>query len=308
MKTVAFSVYDAFSDVPYGGSQGGIVLDAIDIDADARLLIAKQLGLPAVCFVMAYDDRTVTARFQSTEREYPMCGHGTICLMTQMIEMGVLNWNGAARIDVELDLPGTKADVEIYRRDDGRAVVMLDIVPPKFRLDDIDKNELAGLLGLDDDCFSQDLPIETAVGDFVHLVVPVKDLASMKAIVPNFSGITQYASAHGIETVVCFVMETEQSDHGVHVRDFCPAVGVPESAAAGTTNAALTSYLIRHGMVEPDAAGRIDIKAEQGMEIGRPSSIQSIVTIRNKEIERLQIGGVASKVIEGLLRLPKQEG
>jgi len=307
MKTVPFSLYDAFSDVPYGGSQGAIVLDAIDIDGDARLQIAKELGLPAVCFVSAFDDKSVTVRFQSTEREYPMCGHGTICLMTHMIELGVFSWNGRDRIDVELDLPSAKAAVEIHKRDDGRAIVMLDINPPTFRSSPEDITTLASLLGITTNDYHQSLPIEIAAGDFVHLVVPVTDLSVMSAIKADFSGIAQYCRAHGIETVVCFCMQTEQSNHNVHVRDFCPAVGVPESAAAGTTNAALTSYLIRHGLVRPDAEGHIDIKAEQGIEINRPSSLRSIVTMKGEKIERLQIGGVASKVIEGVLQVPVQE-
>jgi len=307
MKTVPFALYDAFSDVPYGGSQGGIVLDAGGIDAGARLQIAKELGLPAVCFVSAFDDKSVTARFQSTEREYPMCGHGTICLMTHMIELGVFSWNDGDRIDAELYLPSTKAVVEIYKRDDGRAIVMLDIKPPTFRAAPKDIITLASLLGIATNDYHQSLPVETAAGDFVHLVVPVRDLAMMAAIKADFSGIAQYCRANGIETVVCFCLQAEQSDHDIHVRDFCPAVGVPESAAAGTTNAALTSYLIRHGMVTPDEAGKIDIKAEQGIEINRPSSLRSIVTMKGKKIERLQIGGVASKVIEGVLQVPVEE-
>ncbi len=304
MSTVPFSIYDAFSDAPFGGSQGGIFMDAAGIDAEMRLLIAKELGLPAVCFVIACSDKSVTARFQSTEREYPMCGHGTICLMTHLIEIGILSWNDSERIDVELVLPTAVARVEIFRRPDDRAEVMLDIAPPDFRQDTLDLDMLASLLEITRDDFSRGLPVETAVGDFVHLIVPIKDLATMRAITPDFSAITQYCSAHGIETIACFSTEVEQPDHEIHVRDFCPAVGVPESAAAGTTNAALTAYLIRHGIVDKNTTGKIDFKAEQGLELGRRSSIRSVVSIEDGEIVRLQIGGVASKVLEGSMYLP----
>jgi PhzF family phenazine biosynthesis protein len=101
-----------------------------------------------------------------------------------------------------------------------------------------------------------------------------------------------------------FCTEVEQPDHKLHVRDFCPAVGVPESAAAGTTNSALTSYLVRHGIVRPDGDGKIVIQAEQGHEIGRPSSIRSVVSINDDSITRLQVGGVATRVMDGQLSVP----
>ena len=77
----------------------------------------------------------------------------------------------------------------------------------------------------------------------------------------------------------------------------------PESAAAGTTNAALTGYLIRHGIVRANGDGRIAVQAEQGHEINRPSSIRSVAFVENDGIARLQVGGVATKVADGALHL-----
>ena len=115
--------------------------------------------------------------------------------------------------------------------------------------------------------------------------------------------MTQFCQAHGIETVAVFCTEVEHSTSTIHVRDFCPAVGVPESAAAGTTNGALSSYLVRHGIVQENGDNQIVVLAEQGHEIGRPSSIRSVVTIQSGGIERLQVGGVATKIMDGQLHL-----
>ena len=304
MRAHPYAVYDAFTELPFGGSQAAIVLDAGDIDADMRLRIAKELGLPATCFVTAVSGTTVTARFVSTEREYPMCGHGTICLMTHLLEDGRLRWGADGKLEIDLILPTKKAPVEISRREDGRAMVMLEIDPPEFRNDQPDVKELASLLGLEAADIEQTLPIETAIGDFVHLVVPINGLANIQSITPDFSGITAYCRKHGFETIACYSRETVQPGCDIHVRDFCPAVGVPESAAAGTTNAALASYLIRHGLVHESKFGATIINAEQGLEIGRPSTIQSCAHLNNGVINRLQVGGVATKIIEGQLHVP----
>lgn len=304
MRTVPFAVYDAFSDTVFGGSQGGIVLEADGIDADMRLKIAKELGLPAICFVTSHSKNSITARFQSTEREYPMCGHGTICLMTHMIEQGLLDWKGRDRLDIELILPNTRTDVELHRHQDNRTLVMLGIEPPVFHGCPPDTEALTQLLGIPETSFNTDLPIEVAQGDFAHLIVPVKDLNSMQAITPNFPDIIQWCQKYGLETIACFCTQTQNHDHFIHVRDFCPAVGVPESAAAGTTNAALTSYLIRHKLVTEDKSGKISIKAEQGLEIMRPSSIQSSVLMKQGAIVHLQVGGIATKIFDGRLHIP----
>jgi len=221
-----------------------------------------------------------------------------------MVEIGVLNWNDSDRIDVELCLPSTTAAVEICRREDGRPLVMLDIQPPSFRQDTLDTEKLASLLGLSKQDYKQELPIETASGDFIHLVVPVKGLEAMRRINPDFGGLTQYCHENKVETVAVFCMEVEQPNKTLHVRDFCPAVGVAESAAAGTTNAALTSYLIRHGLLRKSGDGQIIVQAEQGIEIERPSSIHSVVSMNGRAIARLQVGGVATKVMDGQLYLP----
>ena len=304
MTTVPFALYDAFSDTAFGGSQAGVVTDAARLDADIRVRIAREVGAPATGFVTARRDDSISARFHSTLAEYPMCGHGTVCLMTRLLELGVLNWNGGNRIDVDLCLPTATAAVEIHRRKDGRPVVMLDIQPPTFRVDTLDLEELAALLGLRKEDYRQEFPIETVCGDFVHLVVPVNGLATMRRIAPDFTGLTRFWHEHGIQTVTVFCTEVERSDHTVHLRDFCPAVGVSESAAAGTTNAALTSYLIRHGIVRQNGGGRIVVKAEQGHEIERPSSIRSVASMNGDTMARLQVGGVATKVMDGQLHLP----
>ena len=304
MTTVPYALYDAFSDHAFGGSQAGLVSDAAWLDAGTRQRIATEIGAPATGFITASSDSSISARFHSTRMEYPMCGHGTISLMTRMIEQGIVSWNGADMIEVELILPTTTATVEIHRRHDDRPLVMLDIKPPVFRQDSLDLAQLADLLGLRMTDYRHEYPVETAAGDFNHLVVPVSGLEAMRRINPHFEGLTQFCKEHGVHTVAVFCTEVERAENALHVRDFCPLVGVLESAAAGTTNAALTSYLVRNGIVSANDEQPVVINSEQGHEIERPSSIRTVVSVNEGNIARLQVGGVATKFIDGELHLP----
>ena len=302
-RALPYALYDAFSETAFGGSQAAIVSDAGSLDDAVRSRIVREMDLPAVCFVTGVEGDRVTASFRSTVMELPMCGHGTVALMTRMIELGALDWRGGARIEVALSLPSGEAAVTLERRADGRPLVMLQVRPPAFRQDDLDLERLAHLLGLESGDFAAGRPVETAVGDFVHLVVPLRNLAAMRKAAPDFAGLTSFCRDHGLETVSLFSSEVERPGSTLHVRDFCPAVGVAESAAAGTTNAALAGYLIRHGLVRPNGDGRIEIQAEQGHEIGRPSTIRTLADLDGDAIVSLQVGGVATKVVDGLLHL-----
>ena len=303
VPALSIALYTAFSDTPLGGSPAGIVSEASDLDADTRHRIVREMGLPAIAFVEEADERSIAAEFRSTVMELPMCGHGTVALMTRMVEQGVLDWKGGERIRVTLRLSSGAAPVTLVRRGDGRALVMLEVRAPAWRADAVDPARLAGLLSLETSDLAAEHPVETALGDFVHLVVPVRDLAAMRRIAPDFDGLRSFCQAHGIETVAAFCSEVERPESTIHVRDFCPAVGVAESAGAGTTNAALAGYLVRHTLVRPNGDGRVEVRAEQGHEIGRPSAIFSLASVDGDAIVRLQVGGVSTKVEERLLHL-----
>ena len=302
MKAFPFALYDAFSATVFGGSQAAVITDAKTINTNDRQRIAREIGMPATAFIDDYSDDWIRVQFMSTVMELPMCGHGTICLLTHLLELACLQMDQQSTRQVELRLPHSTAIAESSLRGDDRYQIMLDIKPPRFEAPPPHTGGLLKVLGLQAGALANDLPLETARGDFIHLVVPLAGLEAMRAIEPDFNGMIEFCHAYGIETIAVFCSEVENSVNRIHVRDFCPAVGVSESAAAGTTNAALASYLVRHEMV-PTKTDIITISAEQGLELGRPSSIQSRVTLRDREIVRLQVGGVATRVLDGQVYL-----
>ncbi len=77
-----FDLYSAFTDSAFGGSHAGIIYDGEGLTTETMQQIAREVRAPATCFVMSAKDREVGVRFFSTAQEYPMCGHGTLALMT----------------------------------------------------------------------------------------------------------------------------------------------------------------------------------------------------------------------------------
>ena len=305
MASVPFALYDAFSETVFGGSQAGVVSDAANLDSQTRQQIAKEIAVPATAFITACSEQSISVRFHSPLTEYAMCGHGTICLMTRMVELDILRWDEYGKIEVDLHLQSSVSPVQLYRREDGRPVVLLDINLPKLSQQKLDKQILADLLGLSLRDFNPDNPLETASGDFVHLIVPLRDLEAMAKITPDFAGLTQFCNQQGLQTIAVFCTEVTREESDIHMRDFCPAVGVAESAGAGTTNAALATYLVHHNILKSAGNnGQIIIQAEQGIELKRPGFVRSVISMNGSSISRLQVGGVATKIIDGKLLLP----
>ena len=79
---VPFAMYDAFTDAPYSGSQAAIVSHASNISCESRAKIAREIGVPATAFVNEVSGNRIDVQFFSTVMELPMCGHGTVCLIT----------------------------------------------------------------------------------------------------------------------------------------------------------------------------------------------------------------------------------
>jgi trans-2,3-dihydro-3-hydroxyanthranilate isomerase len=68
--------------------------------------------------------------------------------------------------------------------------------------------------------------------------------------------------------VLLFCPETRHRENDLSVRVFAEYYGVPEDPATGSANGCLAGYLVKHRYFGQD---RINVRVEQGYEIGRPS-------------------------------------
>lgn len=287
-------LYASFSDTPTGGSPAGVVLDATGLSAEQMQSIATDVGAPATCFVTAVDASSVDVRFFSTITEYGTCGHGTIALATALVDTGAISLPEKG-LDLALRTPAGLARVRVRTTRVGRPEVMLALDTARFEsVDlDLDLDELVGALGIG----TEDLgptPIEQSPSDFMHLIVPVGSLSAIQRINPDFNRLEALCQYHGIETVAPFTTETINPWASVHCRDFCPAVGTDEAAATGTTNRAISAYLVRHGLAGLNTDGAHTVLAEQGHEMGRPSTVRTALVIEDGAVTSIQVGGGAT--------------
>lgn len=92
-----------------------------------------------------------------------------------------------------------------------------------------------------------------------------------------------------------FSPETYNSKNDLNVRDFADFYGIPEDAATGSSNGCLASYLVKYRYFENS---EINVRVEQGYEIGRPSLLFLKAGDDTGKIN-VHVGGKVVKIAQG---------
>jgi trans-2,3-dihydro-3-hydroxyanthranilate isomerase len=148
------------------------------------------------------------------------------------------------------------------------------------------------------------LPVQVVSTGVPQMMVPIRSLEEIRNL--DAGRLDVAALAHvwqTVETEFCFVFttQTERSEADVHVRLFAPTVGVPEDPATGSGNGALGAYLVRHRVI-PYKDSPVHIISEQGIEIGRPSTLYVEVEHIDGQPNIIRVGGQVVLVAEGIVK------
>jgi trans-2,3-dihydro-3-hydroxyanthranilate isomerase len=280
-------VFASFAASFDGGNPAGVVVSSQPLETRTAQRIASVLGMPTTGF--ALDDQATAAgaasvRFFTPEREIDACGHVTIALATALVESGIWRWGDETLVrtgagEFPLRLRQGKVEMEQGRR----------ILEPC----DLDWSDVEAALGPVRK--HPDLPLAIAGTGLRHLIVPLADVAALQEIVLHGVGVAALAKRAPADTICVWA---RASEHHFRMRDLCAAIGAIEEPASGTTSGALALYLAQ----QEQLAGR-ELVIEQGVEMGRPSRIELVLT----SSDRVTVRGEAKKVLEGTLWLPKSD-
>ena len=120
----------------------------------------------------------------------------------------------------------------------------------------------------------------------LDILLPVRDLAALERAEQNEGEVTRLSERYGVVGVHMFCPSTP--DAAAHCRNFAPLYAIPEEAATGTSNGALTYYLYSRGLTAAGAENRF----VQGEKMGKPSEILSRLTDGGDGV-KVQVGGRA---------------
>lgn len=284
---------DVFAERKYAGNQLAVVLDSGDLSTEQMLEITREMNYSETTFLLSSVERDggYDVRIFTPGAEVPFAGHptlGTAFVIRRYIVRKAVD-------TVRLNLGVGQIPVTFAREGDGEMLWMKQKSPDFGPV--IDATELADVLGLDITQIDTEFPVQEVSTGMWFIIAPLKGLDAVRQariVRDKYAGFMKGKQAVAI---LIFCPETYHDDNHLNVRVFVPCYGVEEDSATGSGNGCLAAYLARHSYF---GDGDVDIRVEQGYEIGRQSLLYLRAQRRDEKID-VHVGGKVVMVAEGQL-------
>jgi trans-2,3-dihydro-3-hydroxyanthranilate isomerase len=298
-----FLTLDVFTDQTFGGNPLGVFPDASDLPSDLMQRIAREMNLSESVFLGPPEgEGDARVRIFTPGVEVPFAGHPT--LGTAIYLASVLDGapdDGTRTLVLEENVGPVRVDVRLEAGEPTFARFTTALLP-EHRPSPVPREDLARMIGLEPSDLSTALQPEMVSCGLPYYVVPVASLDGVRRCVLDMSLWQRLVSAGWAHHVYVICMETESSDADVHVRMFAPGSGVPEDPATGSAAAALGGYL---SAADGSEAGSLRWTVEQGLEIGRPSTLHVEADRSGGTTTAVRVGGSAVFVGRGTMSVPE---
>jgi len=312
MRQYRFVQYDVFTDVPFGGNQLAVFLDAAGLSDAEMQSIAREMNYSETTFVLPATDVKAIRRVRifTPSAELPFAGHPTIGTTFALAYDKVVRTTDTLPIYLQLGI-GT-LPLDLFFEGEDLIFVWMHQPVPEFTPWSGDTERLVSALGLRPDDLAADLPVENGSAGLPFLFVPLRSLEALGRAEPGNSDLrTLLGPAETHIGVYLFSCELEHGEAVRRSRMFAPQVGVAEDAATGGAAGPFAVYLLRHSQIQPDQDGDVRISIRQGVEMGRPSLLKVGLTCEAGEagearvVRDVRVGGESILVAEGKIMLPE---
>jgi trans-2,3-dihydro-3-hydroxyanthranilate isomerase len=285
--SLTFYIVDVFAEERYAGNQLAVVRGGADLPDETLQKIALEMNYSETTFVLSEEetDGGYDVRIFTPGEEMPFAGHPT--LGTAYVIQHELLAGPVERITLNLkagEIPVTFGEVLWMRQ-----------LPPTFG-EVLDHASVARALNLETADLDGHYPVQEVSTGLPALIVTLRDLDALRRCKVDWERYTEVADSGKNLYVFC----PEPHDYGpgdLSARMFANDLGVPEDPATGSAAGCLAAFLLEHNYLRTDS---IDVRVEQGYEIGRPSLLYLRATRDSDEIN-VDVGGKVQMVARGEL-------
>jgi trans-2,3-dihydro-3-hydroxyanthranilate isomerase len=288
MKGLPFYIVDVFAERKYAGNQLAVFREAGALSSDRMQQIARETNFSETTFILGEEPRDggFDVRIFTPREEVPFAGHPTL---------------GTAHI-IRSEIMKGKAEAVSLNMKVGKIPVTFGLdgygwmkqIEPTFGKPH-PAETLAAILTLPVDDIDGRFPVQEASTGLPFFIVPLKTIAALKTAKIDRDKYFAYIQDSSAKGILVFCPQSHEAGNDLSVRVFVDYYGVPEDPATGSGNGALAGYLVKHRFFGKES---IDIRSEQGYEIGRPS----LLLLRAEEDSghiRIAVGGRSITVARG---------
>lgn len=292
-----FYTCDVFTRHRFGGNPLAVLPDARGLSDQQMQQIAREFNYSETTFVLpAEAGHTRRVRIFTPAREVPFAGHPNIGTAFVLATTGLL---GDIPGETEVVFEEGAGLVPVRVRRDADCGFHCELSAPQA-LSIGAQVPVAGVaaaltLAEADITEARHPPVVASVG-LPFLLVEVKDLGALGKARINWEAIRALHDAGVTPDLLFYTRET--GNDGLRARMFAPLDGVSEDPATGSANAALVAYLAH---IDDSADGEFRFRIRQGVEMGRPSTLEAKVRKRDGSVVQTCIGGYSVLVSEGVL-------
>ncbi len=294
MENLKFYIVDVFAEEKYAGNQLAVIRGAKALSTDQMQKIAKEMNYSETTFILSdvqkgggYDVRIFTP-----ENELPFAGHPTLGtayviqqeIVKKPVKRIVLSLK-VGKIPVDFNYAGEKVDIMWMKQ-----------VQPIFG-QTFDPETISQILNLKTEEIDQNFPIQDVSTGVPFIIAPLKTLKALKLARVDRDKYFKLVNTSQAKSLLVFCPETYKKENDLNVRVFADYYGVTEDPATGSANGCLAGYLVKHRYFGED---KIDIRVEQGYEIGRESLLFLKAEKKEEGID-VFVGGRVVMVAKGEL-------
>lgn len=290
--TMRFYIVDVFAESRLSGNQLAVFRDCANLTTAEMQSIAQEMHFSESTFITSeepknggYDVRIFTPNY-----ELPFAGHPTLgtayIIQSQILQKPVK----AVNLNYKLG----QIPVTFSFDADSQVTLWMRQKPPIFGAT-FESSRIAKILGLKASDVDSNFPVQLVSTGVPFIIVPLSTLKAIKGIRIDQSALAKLFDESETSLIFVFSPETYSRENRLNARGLGTANTIPEDPATGSANGCLAAYLVKHRYFGKD---EIDIRVEQGYEIGR----RSILLLRSKKgpdgIE-VNVGGRVQFVAKG---------
>lgn len=294
MEKPVFYILDVFAEEKYAGNQLAVFRLVTELSDNQMQRIAKEMHFSETTFILSEEkhDGGYDVRIFTPETELNFAGHptlGTAFLIQHEIIKKPVN-------EVVLNLKAGKIPVFFDYSSKDSCILWMKQLQPTFG-NAYDAKLVSSILSLDVHEINTSFPIQEVSTGLPVIIVPLKTLESVKKARINKDEYFRFIKDIDAKTILIFCPETYNKANDLNVRFFADQYGIPEDPATGSANGCLASYLVMHRFF---GTHQINLRVEQGYEIGRPSLLY-LRAEKKKQDFSVYVGGKVELIGTGKL-------
>jgi trans-2,3-dihydro-3-hydroxyanthranilate isomerase len=290
-----FYIVDVFAEEKYAGNQLAVFTQGHLYSDEEMQKLAKEMNYSETTFIFSREStgNTFKVRIFTPAREVPFAGHPT--LGTAYVILKEFVRTPVPEVILDLKVGRIPVAVSYAPGGDVESLIMKQ-VDPSFG-PTVEAAVAAEVLSLPLEAIDSRYPVQEVSTGLPFLIVPLKTLEYVRAAKVDMARFAAVWDRLEARAILVFSPETYKPESQLNVRVFVHYYGVPEDPATGSGNGCLAAYLLKHNYFN---APSIDLKVEQGYEIGRPSALRLKGDLEGGRIN-VYVGGRVIPVAKGNL-------